>query len=277
MSSFASAGGWLGIGHGVLLSYLLTGRNAPVRSVYSGALLGSVSELIINYNIARINNFTSGKSSLLINYSSVGTAYGIYLSGILNFFDEPSPIPFAGTTLLTTGLGYTIGAVMSNTQNYTPGDVRIKMNAWLLGTVLPVSILVLIENEEANAYRASMALVGLGGLILGNELVRGYDFESSQGTFNTLATLGGGLVGAGIGLLISSKEGSNYKIIPLISTLGGGLGYYLTYSMYRKSTKLESKTSDLNIEFNPSGFFLGNVLKTKEPIIMPILNLRYRF
>lgn len=62
MLTFANNGVWLGLGHGALISLLIGGKNVSVQGFYSGLLLGSMSELIINYNTARINKFSDGNS-----------------------------------------------------------------------------------------------------------------------------------------------------------------------------------------------------------------------
>lgn len=277
MSTFANNGAWLGLGHGALIALLIGGKNVSVQGFYGGLLLGSISELIINYNIARINNFSDGKSWLISNYSAIGAAYGVYLSGLFDFFNDPSPSPASGTILLMSGMGYLSGALISNTQNYTSGDAEIKINSWLLATALPVSILIATETTEMDAYWASMAIGGLGGLILGNELVRGYDFETTHGKYNTLATFGGGLIGAGIGSMVSSSEKDKIRYMPLLATVFGGIGYYLTYSAFKNYAKIEPKTSGLDIEFNPTYLLVSKIIKKNEPISIPLISLKYRF
>lgn len=122
-----------------------------------------------------------------------------------------------------------------------------------------------------------MAIGGLGGLIAGNELVRGYDFETSQGKYSTLATFGGGLIGACIGSMISSSDKDKNKYMPLLATIFGGIVYYLTYSAFKNSAKIETKTSELDVEFNPICFIVSKIIRKNESINIPLISLKYKF
>ncbi len=284
IANFASGGGILGTGHGALLSLLIGGKEVSLQGIYTGMLIGSLTELITNYHIAKKNNFSGGKSNVILLYSTVGSIYGIYFAGAVDFlkgfpkkFDAQAT---AVTVLLTSALGYTLGANIANSQNYTEGDVSFKLNSWIIGTLLPASLLVLGDNKSPEVYCSLMSLGGVAGLILGNELVKGYDFSKSDGIYNTLATFSGGLLGTGLGSILSSDVDSfpeKIKYAPLFAVIGGGLGYFLTYFVATKTADFETKVSNFNIEINPSALLIGNLAKTNEPMHLPLINFRYRF
>jgi hypothetical protein len=283
MANFAVSGGVLGLGHGAMLALVIGGEDYTEQGLWGSILVTSVAEYIANYNIARVNNFSGGKASVISGYSLCGSILGIYTSGIFDLFDEDnSPSTYAATILLGTGLGYGVGALVSNTQNFTEGDASIMFNSAILSTAIPVSLWAMTQSEDYKLFLSLMAVSGAAGLWLGSDLVRGYDFSNSHGTYNTLAMIGGGMVGAGIGLITSSAINENktenaYRIIPLLATIGATAGFMITYNSFKIGSKVTPGTSGLNLEFNPTALALGNLIKTKEPMNIPFLSLRYRF
>ncbi len=270
-------GGLAGIGHGALLYSIFGGvwdePQAPVAAMF----ITSITELLAGYYIATDNNISGGKSEVLATMATFGTGWGLAASGVFDLYNDRQS--WALSTLAGAGAGFVVGNAIANSQNYTRGDASVLANTGILGAALPVSLMALAEVDDYKTYLwAAMAGNALG-IIVGNNMVKGLDFSASEGTYMNLASGGGALIGAGLGLLMSGDGGDVSKVIPLLSTVGGSAGLFILYSTFKDNAGTKRDVSSLDIKFSPSGVmssFLIN-MNSPYPVSVPVVNFSYGF
>jgi len=274
---FSIYGGYTGLGHGALLGLLLL-DNPDFRTTLTIMSLTSIAEMIVNYNIAKNYNFTLGRAGGISNFTSFFSFYGM-LTPLL--FDDVSTKGWALSTLLSTGVGYGVGAIMARDGHYGDGDPAILANCGFFGAALPLSIFALTANNKLDGKLVVGTTIfsSLAGLVIGDILTRKVDFSESQGTYLSLGTLGGALIGGGIGLLISSgdQNGDTYRAIPLLALAGGTAGFSILYNYFYDNARVGKTTNNFDIQINPAGLASGLFNKTPLPVPIPVVNLSYKF
>jgi hypothetical protein len=210
--------------------------------------------------------------------ASTGILPGIaYLAGV-----EDSKV-LTGAALVGTFSGYALANYISNTQNYSRGDAMCFSNIWALSAAVPVSLLVATKSEEPKLYVGG-AILGAGlGMWLGDELVKGKEFSTSQGVYMWLGSFGGAFVLGGTALLAISDNNDTWQYIPTIMSIGAIGGFALTYSAFYDNPKIQEKklSSDLRLDFNPMALtsaFSGAA--TNNPLqyyYSPLVKLTYKF
>jgi hypothetical protein len=287
-------GSYSGTGHGLLLYNMLgldktiTDGPPPYQYTYTStneqALWGlmaltSIFEAYAGYSIAQNNDFSAGKSDLMVNISvaCTGILPGItYLAGVEN--DKT----LSGTAILGTFSGYILGNYISNTQNYSRGDAMCFSNLWFLGAALPVSVLAAAKSEEPKLY-VGTAILGAGiGMWVGNNLVKGKDFSTSQGVYMSLGSFGGAFVTGGIAFLAMGNNSDNWEFIPPLIALGAVSGFTLTYLAFADNPKNQEKklSSGWNFDFNPmamSTAFSKGLDNNQMYYYNPFLSVSYKF
>jgi hypothetical protein len=274
VGTYSSYGGLAGIAHGMFLFDFINGgiSNASSNSVIGTILFSSISEMIINYIIAKNQNFTSGKASTMISTSVFGTFLGLAITDFLNLYDTPRL--WSGVTLATTGLGYLAGDILTQKQSYSEGDATVLTASGLLGAALPISLIALTESSDSKTYSIAGSIGACVGLWLGNYITSDVDFESSHGDYIFLGTLGGALIGAGIGVMITSGDKRNS--IPLFTTAGGIAGFSALYFSFKgKSPK--GSMSSIKLQFNPIALTYPLLIKNDNNPSIPFLQLQFNY
>lgn len=274
VGTYSSYGGLAGIAHGMFLFDFINGgiSNASSNSVIGTILFSSISEMIINYIIAKNQNFTSGKASTMISTSVFGTFLGLAITDFLNLYDTPRL--WSGVTLATTGLGYLAGDILTQKQSYSEGDATVLTASGLLGAALPISLIALTESSDSKTYSIAGSIGACVGLWLGNYITSDVDFESSHGDYIFLGTLGGALIGAGIGVMITSGDKRNS--IPLFTTAGGITGFSALYFSFKgKSPK--GSMSSIKLQFNPIALTYPLLIKNDNNPSIPFLQLQFNY
>ena len=282
------------MGHGLLLYQLfgldktITDGYPPYQYTYEStneqALWGlmaltSIVEAYAGYSIAQNNDFSAGKSDLMVNTSVAcsGILPGLaYLAGVE---DEK---PLVGSIILGTFSGYILGNYISNTQNYSRGDAMCFSNSWFLGAAVPASILIAAKSKEPKLY-VGTAIIGAGiGMLIGNSIIKGKDFSTSQGVYMSLGSFGGAFVAGGIAFLLMSNNSDNWEVIPPLITLGAIGGFALTYLAFADDQKIKEKevASGWNFDFNPMAFtsaFPKGIDYNQRYYNNPVLSVSYKF
>lgn len=148
--------------------------------------------------------------------------------------------------------GYAIGTAMSNSRHYTAGDATILANLGMLGAIVPPSLLSVTDSEDENLYIGAAIAGSIGGLVLGHSLLAERDFTSSQGSYVSLGTLAGGVMGLGVVFLTNTDSGKAYAIA---GSAGATLGFALMYGGYADQAAAASKSLSLDVQVNPVGLF----------------------
>ncbi len=266
-----------GVIHGALAAYLFD--NEPEDRGFLGAgFLGGVTEGIAGFAVANAGRMTGGTAELVGVGSDVGLGYGLGSAHLAGFFDEDpfylnrSYAAAVATALLSTAGGVGLGYALSRTEPYTRGDAFLLRNAGILGghAGLAVADALNPNGNKDKLYTALAMTGGTLGLIAGQRLVHGRDFTTAQGTFGTLGQIAGGLVGLGLGYLVSSENGDNSTVLLAGSAVGAGVGYGLMYHSFARQAKVGAGLRDLDVLVDPLAL-------ARRDGSFPALRLRYRF
>jgi hypothetical protein len=273
-------GGASGIIHGMLLSDLL--GIDDYQGLLGVSIVTSIAENIAMYKIAQNSNMETGKADVLINYATLGGLYGLALDGVVNESLDGSL--WALPPLLGTVGGYILGNYVANTQHYSQGDATISFIPTALSAYLTTSVLLVADAEfSIETFCLTNMLAGAVGTYIGNELVKGKEFTESHGNYTILATMAGALIGSGLGALMFS-DSDNLRYLPIVSSLGGILGFYIAYSAYQEEGKAII-TGSLDFDISPVGLaggLSGNNFsyidhRALKPVSLPVVSLKYTF
>jgi hypothetical protein len=225
-------GGFQGIGHGVLLSVLVSGGEVDGRGTL--ALMGALSatEAVAGFRLARATDMRGGTAETMTAGGLYGTSTGAY-AGLLVTGGEgngESRIPAFGS-LAGSVLGAYGGHRLARAAGYTQGDARIFGTAGLVSTQLAGAALVVADrnpDEDARVSAGALLAGTLGGLALGHRLVRGRDFGVAQGNIAALGALAGSLAGGAVGIIADANEETSV-VLSALGSVGGFAGTYFTY------------------------------------------------
>jgi hypothetical protein len=275
-ASLSIYGGVLGIFHGLMLNYLFS-ENFD-SGTYALMFSMSIGELVGGYYLATNTNMTEGKANVLSTMMTFGTGYGFGIPFVLGAEDRE--VYMAGG-LLGGGIGYFVGNLITNSQNYTVGDASILANCGLLGAYVPFVINALTETESGEAVVGTALLGAAAGFYIGDRLVVGKDFTKSQGTYISIGTLAGGLLGGALGFLIEGKDlNSDGKMVALFSCVGAIGGFTIMYESFIDKAKVPDDKTFLEFEFNPGSYAVSKLFKNSRSLnqpYVPMIGLRYRF
>ncbi len=241
-----------GIGHGILLGHLLSGDDLSFRGALAMGTTASIIEGIVGFKYAGRNNLTLGSAGVIGLLGDYGIGMGLGMAHIMDFY-QPYHRGLDFCVLLGSGAGLFAGKLLSEKQPYTYGDMLVLNSAGLLGTSIPIALLVIADAEEDKAYSTAAMLGAMAGLYFGDKMVTGKNFSSGQGFLVMLSEFSGALTGAGIARLISNDEEGDEKIYAAFSTIGGALGYSAMYRAFRNNVSVSNEDVSFDFGFNPVG------------------------
>ncbi|HEX2094939.1 MAG TPA: hypothetical protein VHG28_21240 [Longimicrobiaceae bacterium] len=242
MANLSRYGASRGIAHGLLLYRLAAGDpeeecvileesgycefdNGDERAEMATAVLASVAEGVGGYLWARAERMTAGTANAIGTGGDFGLLGGLglaYLAGTADIGERAT----AAIVLPSAAAGIAAGRWVAARRDYTWGDADVIYSGGVLGAFTGWAATDLLGVDAKPSVAAAMLGAG-AGLYLGDRLVQGTDFSVSQGAINRLGMMAGGLLGAGVGVLV---DDSDPTAALTLATLGGALGYYGTYS-----------------------------------------------
>lgn len=266
-----------GILHGTLAAYFFR-RDPSDRGFVAGALVGGLTEGIAGFTVANDGHMTAGTAELVGVGSDVGLGLGLGAAHLAGFFDEdPFYFERSYTAATTTALvsmagGVGLGYALSRTEPYTRGDAFLLRNAGILGAHIGLAAADAANPSETQdkLYTGLAIAGGALGLIAGQRLVHGRNFTTAQGTFGTLGQIAGGLVGLGLGYLVSSENGDNSTVLLAGSAAGAGVGYALMYRSFARQAKVARGPTNLDVVVDPLAL-------ARRDGTLPAVRLSYRF
>jgi len=246
-------GGTRGMLHGSALNVLINHNNTNSRNTAGFVMMGSISEAIAGYYVAKKTHITDGTAAAIGLGGDFGITWGFEIPFLFNK-DEDERFT-AGSVLFGSGVGFCVGRRLAAQQNYTTGDVGIVKAAGILGAGVGTSLIVIAGSEKSEAYASAALLASSIGLGMGHYLIANKDYTSGQGTLVLLSEIAGGLFGAGVAYLISPETGKE-KIYAASSSLGAAAGFWGMYHSIRQNPEKEKSHYSLHYSVNPGCFVL---------------------
>lgn len=274
MANLSRYGATRGIAHGLLVYELMGGGDDEAdcefdpelgfevcdydgdpgeRGSAATALVMSVGEGVAGYLWARNENMTAGRANAIGTGGDFGLLGGLGLAYVAGT-DDISERTTAAIALPAAAAGIYAAHRISAGRDYTWGDADVVYTAGALGILAGIAAADLLTLEERPLVAAGM-LGGAAGLYLGGRHVRGTDFTVGQASLNRLGTIAGGLVGLGLGALISVEDEDPTAALAGAAA-GATLGYLGTYrSLARAAREQRGESGPLawKVHVSPAG------------------------
>jgi hypothetical protein len=247
-----------GILHGILATQMFD-HDPTGRAVMGAGLVGGLVEGIVGFSVANGGRMTGGTAELVGIGADAGLGIGLGAAHVAGLFDE-DPLfccrtytAAVSSGLLSMAAGAGVGYALSRTEPYTRGDAFLLRNAGILGAHIGLAVADAAnpDGTRDKLYSALAVTGGTLGLIAGQRLVHGRDFTTAQGTFGTLGQIAGGLVGLGLGYLVSPRDGDQSTMLLAGSALGAGAGYALMYAGFARQAKVSVLPEGLDVLVDP--------------------------
>ncbi len=276
-------GGSRGIWHGISLMEVLQ-KNPPGRAMMASGFLVGMSEMFAGFHLANKLNLTTGAAEMMTIGGDFGIALGLGISHLADFTEHENGRAIFSSMLIGSGLGLRAGKWLADQQPYTRGDAYVLETAGLLGIYVPLAVVDLFKPDNGKVYTAAAITGGFLGVGLGQKLVLGKDFTTSQASYISLSTLAGGLLGAGVAYLISTDENEalNQTLYLGCSSIGATIGFGTMYQAFAKKAIPVKTGSSLRLNLVPAAFVARTVShQSARPLIksplMPCLQLDFTF
>ncbi len=280
-ASLALGGMFQGTLHGWALAMLLSGDQLTdsdqPRLGFGLSVLTGIAETVAGYVVATNTNMREGRASVINTTAFYGLACGALTT--VAIFDQIEPSSDVavrvggGAALLGAAAGVVAGNAVADGQHYSSGDASMYGITGFLGAALPWVVIGTIQPDDLSATLASSISIAttIGGLWLGDQLVRGKDYRGTDGTISVLSLIGGGLIGLGTAIAIDDSD-----LSPALVYAGalGGFGISLAMAKPKRETK---STSGIEINVNPMGPLMlqRDAYGITRPA--PFVTARYRF
>lgn len=289
MADLAFHGATRGIIRGLLLERLLRSDEPEIiegdphdrdrevtRNKLAAAMIMSIGEAVGGYFWARNAGMDRGLAYSIENGSDFGMMAGAAIAGLIDPDDFGESRLAPGLALLGAAVGTPLGARLGVVRHYSHGDAHLIRTAGFLGTAAGLTVASWSGSDADRPYVLGGLLGGLGGLALGDVLVRATDFEVGPARLIQLATIAGAAVGLGGAYLVSGDDwddGSRAVVLTL-GTLGAGGAFALTYRAFADDARANAaRRSGLRIDVFPT---LALAPATRELRPAATLRLEYR-
>ncbi|MCX6141163.1 MAG: hypothetical protein NTX15_10120 [Candidatus Kapabacteria bacterium] len=272
-ASLALGGMFQGAIHGWLIGGLVAGEDLSPKTGFSISMVTGITETVVGYVVGSNLGIKEGKAGVINTtefYTMVcGGLLGLTIIGPEEFGNQVGLRLSSGLALAGAAGGIILGNAIGNAQYFSSTDATVYGTSGLLGLTLPYAILTAVLDGSIDGRLVSgMGIVGVaGGLLIGNELVKGLNYRGEDGTGVVLGTLAGALVGVGVGVLASDA-----RVGAVAAWVGAAAGFATGLAMAKP--EIEGRSSgQLKFDFNPLGLALG--AHSKVPV--PVGSLTYRF
>ncbi len=271
-ASLALGGMFQGAMHGWLIGGLVAGEDLGPKTGFGLSILAGVSETVVGYVVGSNTGIKEGKAGVINTtefYSMVcGGLLGLTILGPSFSANEGIRLS-SGLALAGAAGGIILGNIISNNQYFSATDATVYGTSGLLGLTLPYAVMVaLLDGKIDGRIVSGLGIVGTaGGLLLGNELVKGLNYRGEDGTIVVLGTIAGALIGIGVGVLAEDSR------VGAIAAWAGAAGGFATGLVLAKPETEGRSRGQLKFDFNPLGLIFG----ANSTVPIPVGSLTYRF
>ncbi len=194
-----------------------------------------------------------------------GASFGNFFTNENSDYKEDSRRVTYGT-LIGSGLGMYAGHyIHSKIPDMTVGDMIVANAYGTLGALYAATItdLALDFNDynDSKILLGSMTATSAAGIAYGLSRGKGYNYKPAEGAYIGLSEIAGGLVGIGVGYLVTDNLESETALVS--ASLGASAGIFLI-DRYLRTRNLNTSSSigNINFGFNPMG--VANAFDTSE-------------
>ena len=191
-------------------------EDGRAAGIFIGSLAGTATGLWIGRGMTSAGAMAASFGSDALALSTAGV---LRATGTLRRESRGGEPKAAAVAIVTAGLvGYPLGARYARTTSYnvTAGDVGTLWVAGGIGTVAAATLVADLDSDEATYLGLTAGFAA--GVYAGDRLlVR--RFDHSWGQFATVAAgaVGGGLMGAGVAVLVDREDPSNALVWGLMT------------------------------------------------------------
>jgi hypothetical protein len=189
---------------------------------------------------ALADRLTLGQATLVTSYTDVGTLCG-FLSGVIVeqtfFYKEWRSTPLSVTTLAGMAGGAVAGVARTQSLRCTEGQVIAGRTGALLLAAVPATLYYaatganLLHRDEVRGrpdleVMSALAICGaLTGTWWTTQYLRDKPFSTSGGYIVAGTTIGGGLLGAGLGVVVNTQD-VEARWVAATAAAGGMAGFW---------------------------------------------------
>ncbi len=254
-------GGSRGIASGLFLGDLLVGDEAPGvydpdrddrrrRLRFTGGILTGAAGGLLGFHAVDRWAPDEGTASLwgavgdfgLVSGAALGLVAGPYAEetvrvqdGDLIYDETRLRNRQAGHALTLAGqaAGLGLGVWLLRDRRYSTGDVAAFRSAGVLGAQVGATVTRAAGVDESRGIAAGALAAGLGGVVLGDRLLREVELSRGEGLLVNAGHLAGGAAALGITYLIVEEIDEHPVLFLSTSTLGSLLGAGLVWRAVR--------------------------------------------
>ncbi|MBI3257860.1 MAG: hypothetical protein HYZ54_00010 [Ignavibacteriae bacterium] len=279
---YGAIGGWNNLRSSGQYNYQTgqyeNGNDSKYRAMIGLSVATGIIGTIAGVTIANKYNISDGDAGVIGSSwaGGLGLAFGAeYISGLLE--KDDSKHATASYLLGASALSIYAGTQLARTQHFTRSDASIMVTPAYIAALLPLSIAAIIhpDNVDGKLIVGTTMASYLLGEYIGWQIVKNKDFSESSGIFTGLGTVGGGLIGIGLGIAFDRE----YRSVSLFGVLGATAGYALMVNSFSEDAAAEAKShSSLRWDVSPIGLAMiasGNNNSGKMTI--PIGSVQWKF
>lgn len=245
--------GATGFAHGILLNYAFSNNFGNASFLAMSGF--SIAEMIIGYKAVDKYNLSLAEARM----AKYGSVYGLVSGGALlaligtDIFG--AQINTASLVPIATSMGAAIFAPrLADKFNLSGGDAEAFSSSLLLGYLFSANLLVHMEDASTEAIGATVLLSSIagayGGLLLGDS----YTISDENMLYVDLITVGGGLMGAGLGFLVEA-DGNALLHAATIGSMAGFLISYMNLSEKGNNISIIERNELIDFSFQPENAF----------------------
>ncbi len=216
--------GYRGALSGLAVSQIVGMNDA---SGWAGAgLLTSIGGQFAGYALAR--NLSLGRATLVTTYTDFGIVDGLGVGAVIRVLsgvESEGRIVYAGG-LAGEVVGTYLGKMRARDWDCTEGQVVVDRTGGVLGMGVPIALYAAVTgfspSSDANVVMVSLLGIGgnIGGTYIAERQMRDLPLTTGNGYIVAGMTIGGALLGGGIGILTNEP-----RVMAVTAAAGGAAGF----------------------------------------------------
>ncbi|OLC06639.1 MAG: hypothetical protein AUH42_05265 [Gemmatimonadetes bacterium 13_1_40CM_70_11] len=240
-----------GIGVGLLTAHLVTpdaSNHTNLGFAFGGSVLGSTVGALYGTTTG-LSRAEAGAATTL---GDLGALAGVNAAFTTGLYGRGSGSRRGGDAVVLGSLvaGLVLGPPLARREAYDEGDHHVVTNGALLGMGTATTLLLAASVDDDHVTGASLLGGELAGAVAGNLLARRVSLSEGQGTITTFAMLSGGLLGAGVVLLVGGQHAAP-AVYAGASTAGGAGAMLLVLNSYRAGPPTASRRGEPALALGP--------------------------